>query len=136
MAKMFDKGLNHFTTAVVGKNFTNDASYMMGYWEAGDILVDTAIKQINPLKDRLFFPICYNYRHFIELCLKHLILKAERLYYILEENNMQNKNLAQKFSDEIVYSISKVPLVHESRSTCPRKQIQHSIAEIHLNRPH
>ena len=101
MTKIFEKGLNNFTTAVVGKNFTSDTSYMVGYWEAGDILIDTAIKQVNPLKDRLFFPICYNYRHFIELCLKHLILKSEKLYLILEEHNMQNKNLKQKLSDEI-----------------------------------
>ena len=67
----------------------------------GDILVDIAISKNNPQKDRLFFPICYNYRHFIELCLKHLILKSEELYFILKCYNMQNKECQYEFKEEV-----------------------------------
>jgi hypothetical protein len=108
MAKIFEKGLYHYTNANVGKNYSNDSSYIIGYWEAGDILVDTAINQNNPQKDRLFFPICYNYRHFIELFLKYLILKAEELYSLLETNDMQNK----KHEALLSYSVNNTHNIH------------------------
>ena len=101
MAKIFERGINDYSNVTVGRHFTNDVSYIIGYWEAGDVLVDTAITLYHPKKDRLFFPICYNYRQFIELCIKQLILDAEDIYLLLEANNMQNKNCDQRFSEKI-----------------------------------
>jgi len=98
MAKIFERGLSDYSNVTVGKNFTNEASYIIGYWEAGDILVNEAIALHHPLKDRLFFPICYNYRQFIELCLKYLILSAEEIYPLCETCNMQRKKYGEKLS--------------------------------------
>jgi hypothetical protein len=98
MTKIFERGLTDYTNVTVGKNFTNEASYIIGYWEAGDILVNEAIALHHPLKDRLFFPICYNYRQFIELCLKQLILSAEEIYPLCEACNMQRKKYEGKLS--------------------------------------
>ena len=110
MAKVFEKGLNSFNNVSVGKNFTSETSYIIGYWEAGDLLVDMAITTNNPQRDRLFLPICYNYRHFLELNLKYLILEAEELYYLLEKENMQNKDYKNNFSNEInnTHNINKL----------------------------
>jgi len=110
MAKIFDRGFNDYSNVVIGDKFTNEASYIIGYWGAGDILVDIAIKLNSPKRDRLFFPICYNYRQFVELCLKQLILEAEEIYFILENNNMQNKKYNHKFSEKInkTHSIDKL----------------------------
>jgi hypothetical protein len=110
MAKIFEGSLNDYANVTVGKHFTNEASYIIGYWEAGDILANEAMKLYHPLKDRLFFPICYNYRQFIELFLKQLILEAEEIYYICEGNNMQIKEYKLKLSDKIhkTHSIEKL----------------------------
>ncbi len=60
--------------AVVGGTWSSKYIYAIGYKKAGDILVDNAIRY--RCQDSLFFPICFNYRHFIELFLKGLILNT------------------------------------------------------------
>jgi len=138
MAKIFEKGLNCYNNAIVGKNFTNDTSYLIGYWEAGDILVDIAISENNPKRDRLFFPIGYNYRHFIELCLKYLFLEAEELYMILESTDMQNKKYEHNFSKEINKTHNIHTLLNGLKNILEcisddkfSKEIEKSILELH-----
>jgi len=64
----------------IGGQFTSDYSYALGYWEAADHLVEKALSLKSPFKDRLFYPICFSYRQFLELCLKQLIITAEDFY--------------------------------------------------------
>lgn len=112
MDKIFTRGFNDYTNVTVGNNFTNETSYIIGYWEAGNILVDKAITLNHPLKDRLFFPICYNYRQFIELCLKQLILDADKIYSDCKLINMQKKNYKQVFSEQINKTHNIETLLH------------------------
>lgn len=63
--------------AIVGGAFHSNYTYAIGYQIAGDILIDKAVEDKS--QDLLFFPICFNYRHFIELSLKELICSIECL---------------------------------------------------------
>ena len=85
----------------IGDKFTNEISYIIGYWESGDILVDRAIALSSPYKDRLFFPICYNYRQFLELILKQLILDADEVYKHCEYVHIQNKCNKYNFTEKL-----------------------------------
>jgi len=58
--------------------------YSLGFKEAGDALVEECLSR-HGIKDALFYPICFCYRHFIELDLKYLIAETESLYYVLEK---------------------------------------------------
>lgn len=66
--------------ASVGGQHTSGYTYALAYLKAADILVDVALKGSNTDKDYLFFTICFNYRHFIEVSLKELIIIAEKFY--------------------------------------------------------
>ncbi len=66
--------------ATVGDSFIHDYSYAVAYWSAGDILVNNALEGEKDKRDSLFYPICFMYRHFIELTLKQLIIYAEEFY--------------------------------------------------------
>jgi hypothetical protein len=112
MDKIFIRGFNEYTNVTVGDKFTNEISYIIGYWEAGDILVDKAITLNHALRARLFFPICYNYRQFIELCLKQLILDADKIYNDCKFINMQKKNCKQVFSEQINRTHNIETLLH------------------------
>jgi hypothetical protein len=92
---------NDPANVTVGEKFTNEYSYIVGYWEAGDILVDKALALGHPFKNRLFFPICYNYRQFLELILKQLIIETENIYNDCETLNIQKKEYRYKFSANI-----------------------------------
>jgi len=112
MDKIFKCGFNDYTNVTVGGNFTNESSYIIGYWKAGDILVDKAITLNHPLSARLFFPICYNYRQFIELCLKQLILDTEEIYCNCKLLNTQRKDSTQVFSEQINKTHNIETLLH------------------------
>lgn len=57
-----------------------------GYHAAADMLVKEAVQSDDhTLADAFFFPICFNYRHYLELSLKKLILGLEKYYPVLEE---------------------------------------------------
>lgn len=60
-------------------NFTHDQSwgYVNGYKTAGDLLVQYACTGRE--QDVLVYPICFNYRHYIELALKQIIRDANNL---------------------------------------------------------
>jgi hypothetical protein len=110
MGKIFIQGVDDQACVSIGDKFTDEISYIIGYREAGDALVDKAIALTHPYKDRLFFPICFNYRHFIELILKQLILDAEIVYNNCESIGMQRKNNSHNFAEEtnLTHSIEKL----------------------------
>jgi hypothetical protein len=101
MGNIFTSGFNEYTNVSIGDKFTNEHSYIIGYWEAGDVLVDKALTLSHPYKDRLFFPICYNYRQFLELILKQLIIDSEIIYNSCKSINVQNKENDHKFSEKV-----------------------------------
>ena len=95
--------------ATVGASFIRDYSYAVAYWSAGDILVKDALESDKDKRDGLFYPICFMYRHFIELTLKQLIIHAEAFYekteiigYELQKYTKPKKELESIHSLEIL----------------------------------
>jgi hypothetical protein len=104
--KLFKKAsineMKHAAT-VGGYNHTR-YMYVNGYYEAGKELVTIAINESSGTykKDTLFYPICYNYRHYLELHLKSLIIDTELLYDKMDTlGYLENATLAQKISDDL-----------------------------------
>ena len=62
-------------SSTVGSRFVDAKySYINGYYKAGESLVATATNaQYSNDKDTLFYPICFNYRHYTSLncCLNY-----------------------------------------------------------------
>ncbi len=69
--------------AVAGGSYSAPYAYIAGYYQAAEILARSALQEGK--QDTLFFPACFNYRHYVELSLKHLIVTAERFYAVLDE---------------------------------------------------
>lgn len=78
-------------------------AYINGYYEAGNHLIKVAINMTNTTdKDSLVYPICFNYRHYIELHLKSLIEEGEVLYEKMEQlGYLHNGKLSEKVSDSL-----------------------------------
>jgi len=91
------------TATVGGYNHTR-YMYVNGYYEAGKELVTIAINESSGTykKDTLFYPICYNYRHYLELHLKSLIIDTELLYDKMDTlGYLENGKLTKKISDDL-----------------------------------
>lgn len=95
---------------VSGGKFTNEYSYIIGYWEAGNILVEKALTLQTPEKGHLFYPICYLYRQFVELTTKQLIIKTEKLYIKAASLEFQQKILSSYHSERLkdTHSLEKL----------------------------
>ena len=78
--------------------------YINGYYDAGKKLVEEALKLEKDRKSHnYFYPICYSYRHYLELHLKTIIEDLELLYekskelgylkngILLDENKVSEK---------------------------------------------
>lgn len=77
------------------------SAYIFGYYDAAKKLVDIITKPnvYDDEKDTLIYPICFNYRHYIELHLKNLIEESEILYDKMEElGYLKNGTLPEKIS--------------------------------------
>ncbi len=77
--------------------------YINGYYEAGKNLTEIAISEKYSFKkDTLFYPICYNYRHYLELHLKSIIIDCEILYDKMDKlGYLENGTLSEKVSDTL-----------------------------------
>ena len=60
--------------------FTTGYTHIRGYYEAATYLADIALSSESYDREKLIHPICFNYRHFIELSLKELIKNTQDLY--------------------------------------------------------
>lgn len=69
--------------ALVGGEWASRHSYVYGYYLAARELVESALGA-EP-QDVLFYPICFNYRHYLELHLKGLIHSSEKFYLKLKK---------------------------------------------------
>jgi hypothetical protein len=102
--QLFKKTSIYENTATVGGYNNTRYTYINGYYEAGKELVNISIgEQVGTYKkDTLFYPICYSYRHYIELHLKSLIIDTEILYdKMYNLGYLKNGILSKKISDEL-----------------------------------
>lgn len=74
-------------------------AYIDGYYEGAKILVDSALTRKQRDKEILFFPICFNYRHYLELHLKSLIELTDELYLKMQKLGYVKKNLLNTSSE-------------------------------------
>ncbi len=70
--KLFVEGDDWYYVACLNDKRDNLGLYIVGYKEAGDILVKNIIESRSH-HDSLVFPIVFMYRHYLELRLKQLI---------------------------------------------------------------
>ncbi len=73
--------------------------YIGGYYEAANTLLKYALE--NRGQDLYFYPICFNYRHFLELMLKHLVLRTERYHEILVKIGERDAPLEKSVKKDI-----------------------------------
>ena len=85
------------------QNIDAKYAYINGYYQAGNHLIKISIEMINTIdKDSLIYPICFNYRHYIELHLKSLIEESEILYDKIKQlGYLQNGELHKNFSNSL-----------------------------------
>jgi hypothetical protein len=95
--------------AVVGGFYSEPYILMEGYYEAANMLISSALDECNSTRDLtlLFYPICFLYRHYIELSLKYLISKSELLYAILDEMGY-SKGILQEYRKEKLTSVHRL----------------------------
>lgn len=88
--------------SVGGYNHTR-YTYINGYYESSKELSELAISEkYSYKKDTLFYPICYGYRHYLELHIKSLIIESEILYEKMEIlGYLKNGTLSEKVADDI-----------------------------------
>lgn len=101
--------------AIIGEHNNPMYAYINGYYEAAKILVETSRNSNS--KDILFYPICFNYRHYLELHLKSLIELAEELYFKMETLGYAKYILDKSSEDPLdsVHSIQKLFCYFEKR---------------------
>lgn len=74
-------------------------AYIDGYYEAAKILVDSALIKQRRDKEILFFPVCFTYRHYLELHLKSLIELTDELYLKMQELGYIREDLLDTSSE-------------------------------------
>lgn len=96
--------------ACIGGQHTSGYTYALSYLKAADILVDIALKGSDTDKDYLFYTICFNYRHFIEVSLKELVIIAEKFYKKSEYLGYEIKKYTDLKSDLLIetHSLEKL----------------------------
>ena len=104
------KDKNWNKNSCLGDRFSTNYSYALGYLNAANILVDYAISNPNNIKDKLVYPVCFNYRQFIELTLKQLIIYAEKFYSKSEYLGYEYKKTTTLHSDRLMstHSLEKL----------------------------
>lgn len=116
--------------AVAGGRWASRHVYVNSFYLAATMLAEGALS--GEPKDLLFYPMCYNYRHCIELHLKALVVEARKLHTALakrgeapEELPPEPKNIMTKhglrelleYAEQLLslYSEEKIdPTVRES----------------------
>lgn len=116
--------------AVVGGEWASRYPYIHGYYLAARELVKSALG--DEPQDALFYPICFNYRHYVELHLKGLIRSLERFYQKLDEYEQSRRKVEELDDDDLqehsihvllnlfeerLEAVSEEPLDSDVRST-------------------
>lgn len=96
-----------YHNAVAGGKYSVPYAYILGYYFAAENLTLIAIE--SEKLDTLFFPICFNYRHYLELTMKHLIAGAEKYANVLAKlgyGEEITKSVVEKIKNE--HSLEKL----------------------------
>jgi hypothetical protein len=122
--------------AIVGGVHASRYAYIHAYFEAATILANTALN--NGPKDLLFYPVLFNYRHYLELHLKSLIVGAEELYLVMDDLGEAKGKLDARVLDELVsiHSIERLFNFFEERLNLVSDEIfdptvRETILELH-----
>ena len=117
---------NCHRNALVGSYFSNDLGlYIDGFYRAASVVVDSLDK--GEPSNTLVYPVCFLYRHFIEIALKEIISRCLRLdrsdltrnvKRLLGEHNLGRllkkadelvkKHFPTSFSDEVKSTILEI----------------------------
>jgi hypothetical protein len=89
---------------VIGGQWAYRYPYIRGYYRAARKLVKFALDDQS--QDTLFYPICFNYRHYTELHLKELIHSLERFYLNMEDFGQPEGKVEEMKSDELDHTHS------------------------------
>ena|GEM_PF-2133280 len=76
--EVFKRSTEWWKNAIVSESDVTKYAYSFGYKKAGDILAEKVLND-RFMIDALFLPICYCYRHFIEVSLKESIIEVTLL---------------------------------------------------------
>lgn len=89
--------------AVVGGFYSEPYIYIEGYYKASEFIISSALNDLENSSDLtfLFHPILFNYRHYVELHLKHLIKQTENLYSVLKELDSTRGELRESVTDQL-----------------------------------
>jgi len=90
--------------AVVGGEWNSRHPYIHGYYLAARELVKLALG--NEPQDALFYPICFNYRHYVELHLKELIHSLEKFYLKLKKCGEAKREVDEMKRDDLNHTHS------------------------------
>ena len=118
--------------------------YINGYYDAGKKLVEEALKLEKEGKSHnYFYPICYSYRHYIELHLKTIIEDLELLYEntkkigylkngILEDENKVSGKLHEthNLNELLIYAQTRIIFAQINDEEFP-KEIAKYIRQFH-----
>jgi hypothetical protein len=85
--------------AVVGGKWASRHPYIHGYYLAARELVESALG--DEPQDALFYPICFNYRHYLELHLKGLIRSLGQFYQKMEEYGQHRRKVEELENDDL-----------------------------------
>src|SRR5690348_5019041 len=81
-----------FKNAVVGWRRDPADLYADGYFDAAELVATSALS--GRRKDALIYPLCFLYRHSLEVALKEVIRKVERLIWLrsLLDDDLRGKD--------------------------------------------
>lgn len=96
--RVFSQGDDWHRDTVVGGHLT-ELSYAVGYQAAAEALVEMALDA--RLQDLYFLPICYLYRHALELSLKDLIRQTDHLVCLAAEFGSIDRDACGKASSRV-----------------------------------
>jgi hypothetical protein len=102
------KSRERFKNATVGWYPPHSDAYADGYFEAAELVATNALE--GPFKNRLIFPVCYLYRHALEVVLKELIRKADQLIGLMNYFEDEDSSPREDLDDflESTHSLQKL----------------------------
>lgn len=95
-----------YQNAVVGGFYSESYVYIEGYYRSSELMISSALNDTENFRDLtfLFHPILFNYRHYVELHLKHLIKQTESLYLVLKELDSTRGELRESVIDQLTHT--------------------------------
>jgi hypothetical protein len=92
---------NCHQNALVGAYFSDDLElFAEGYYRAAALLVSEVDK--GEPSNILVYPICFLYRHFVEIALKEIIARGEMLRHSVQRNKAKNHGLSLDTASKLV----------------------------------